>query len=64
MSSNRQLVPGATPYHGLRGAVTILGLMIVDLLSDGDTLTTVAVAVAVGNNPSTMNVSDQPQKRS
>lgn len=60
MSSNRQLVPGATSYHGLRGAVTILGLMIVDLLSDGDTLTT----VAVGNNPSTMNVSNQPQKRS
>jgi hypothetical protein len=34
--------------------------MIDDLLSDGDTL----MAVAVGNNPSTMNVSDQPRKRS
>lgn len=57
MSSNRQFVPGATPYHGLCGAATILGLVIDDLLSDDDTLMT----VAVGNNPSTMNVSDQPQ---
>jgi|LNAP01.1.fsa_nt_gb hypothetical protein len=48
------------PCHCLRGAATILGLMIDTLLSNGDTLMT----VAVGNNPSTMNVSDQPQERS
>ena len=44
------------PCHCLRGAATILGLMIDTLLSNGDTLMT----VAVGNTPSTMNVSDQP----
>lgn len=59
-SSGEPLPIAVEPCHCLRGTATALGFMIDDLLSDGDTLMT----VAVGNNPSTMNVSDQHQKRS